>query len=67
MLTEKVISLIKSCIMHRENSDFKWTEADILKLAAGVESNTNHPIGKAIVEEARSIGCENVKVTSHQP
>lgn len=53
--------------MHRENSDFQWTEADILRLAAGVESNTNHPIGKAIVEEARSIGCENVKVTSHQP
>ncbi|KAG6532569.1 hypothetical protein ZIOFF_006418 [Zingiber officinale] len=37
------------------------TEADILRLAAGVESNTNHPIGKAIVEAAHSIGCENVK------
>lgn len=52
--------------MHRENSEFKWTEADILRLAAGVESNTNHPIGKAIVEAAHSIGCENIKVTSHQ-
>ncbi|WOL08706.1 copper-transporting ATPase PAA1, chloroplastic [Canna indica] len=47
----------------QENREFKWTEADILRLAAGVESNTNHPVGKAIVEAARSVGCQNVKAT----
>ncbi|KAJ0975053.1 hypothetical protein J5N97_017018 [Dioscorea zingiberensis] len=30
----------------------KWTEKEILTLAAGVESNTNHPVGKAIAEAA---------------
>ncbi|CAL9061477.1 unnamed protein product [Musa banksii] len=45
-----------------ETPKFKWTEADILRLAASVESNTNHPVGKAIVEAARSVGSQNVKV-----
>lgn len=40
----------------------KWTENEILNLAAGVESNTNHPVGKAITEAARAAGCHNVKV-----
>lgn len=35
---------------------------DILTLAAGVESNTIHPIGKAIVEAAQALNCTNVKV-----
>ncbi|KAJ0975029.1 hypothetical protein J5N97_016994 [Dioscorea zingiberensis] len=39
----------------------KWTEKEILTLAAGVESNTNHPVGKAIAEAARAAGCHNVK------
>lgn len=38
-----------------------WSEVDILKLAAGVESNTIHPIGKAIVEAAQALNCTNVK------
>ncbi|VFQ96348.1 unnamed protein product [Cuscuta campestris] len=42
-------------------STYKWSKADILKFAAGVESNTNHPIGKAIVEAANSMNCPNVK------
>lgn len=50
--------------MYSETPKFKWTEADILRLAASVESNTNHPVGKAIVEAARSVGSQNVKVTS---
>ncbi|XP_073118551.1 copper-transporting ATPase PAA1, chloroplastic [Henckelia pumila] len=40
----------------------KWSEADILKLAAGVESNTLHPIGKAIVEAAKVLNCPVMKV-----
>ncbi|KAJ6389659.1 hypothetical protein OIU77_027893 [Salix suchowensis] len=40
-----------------------WSEVEVLKLAAGVESNTIHPVGKAIVEAARAASCTNVKVT----
>ncbi|XP_073029172.1 copper-transporting ATPase PAA1, chloroplastic-like [Primulina eburnea] len=40
----------------------KWSEAEILKLAAGVESNTLHPIGKAIVEAAKVLKCPIMKV-----
>jgi Cu2+-exporting ATPase len=36
-----------------------------LKLAAGVESNTIHPVGKAIVEAARAASCTSVKVYMH--
>ncbi|PWA66437.1 copper-transporting ATPase PAA1, chloroplastic [Artemisia annua] len=43
------------------NSDEKWSETDVLKLAAAVESNTIHPIGKAILEAARSAKCPNLK------
>ncbi|KAH6831686.1 P-type ATP-ase 1 [Perilla frutescens var. hirtella] len=39
-----------------------WSEVDVLKLAAGVESSTIHPIGKAIVEAAKAQNCLNVKV-----
>ncbi|KAK1313856.1 hypothetical protein QJS10_CPA06g02030 [Acorus calamus] len=44
-----------------ENSNCKWTEYEVLRLAAGVESNTIHPVGKAIVEAASAAGCQNVK------
>lgn len=47
-----------------EKSNLKWSEVDILKLAAGVEANTVHPIGKAIVEAAQAIKCLNMKVPS---
>ncbi|XP_076902012.1 copper-transporting ATPase PAA1, chloroplastic-like [Bidens hawaiensis] len=43
------------------NSNEKWSESDVLKLAAAVESNTIHPIGKAILEAARVAKCSNVK------
>jgi Cu2+-exporting ATPase len=36
-----------------------------LKLAAGVESNTIHPVGKAIVEAAQAASCTSVKVYMH--
>ncbi|KAG6409149.1 hypothetical protein SASPL_132183 [Salvia splendens] len=42
-------------------SNYNWSEVDILKLAAGVESSTIHPIGKAIVEAANARNCLNVK------
>ncbi|KAL7205997.1 hypothetical protein ACSBR2_018831 [Camellia fascicularis] len=44
------------------NSNCTWSEVEVLKLAAGVESNTLHPIGKAIVEAARAANCWNVTV-----
>ncbi|XP_042010152.1 copper-transporting ATPase PAA1, chloroplastic-like [Salvia splendens] len=43
-------------------SNYNWSEVDILELAAGVESSTIHPIGKAIVEAAKARNCLNVKV-----
>ncbi|KAL7582821.1 hypothetical protein Lser_V15G46032 [Lactuca serriola] len=38
-----------------------WSENEVLKLAAAVESNTIHPIGKAIREAAKVAKCPNVK------
>nr|DAD41143.1 TPA_asm: hypothetical protein HUJ06_015466 [Nelumbo nucifera] len=46
----------------KKNSDHEWSEMEVLRLAAAVESNTIHPIGKAIVEAARLAGCQHVKV-----
>ncbi|KAF6148761.1 hypothetical protein GIB67_019369 [Kingdonia uniflora] len=48
----------------KSNLSHKWSEIEVLKLAAGVESNTIHPVGKAIVEAAKSAGCQSVKVIS---
>eukprot|EP01018_Ginkgo_biloba_P006157 Gb_11814 [translate_table: standard] len=39
-----------------------WSEMELLALAAGVESNTLHPIAKAVVQAARSVGCRHVMV-----
>lgn len=44
-----------------DNNSMHLSEAEVLKLAASVESNTIHPVGKAIVEAARSIGCQTFK------
>ena len=46
----------------RQHSDNIWSEDEVLKLAASVESNTIHPVGKAIVEAARAVKCPNIKV-----
>ncbi|KAI5593518.1 hypothetical protein BDE02_03G018700 [Populus trichocarpa] len=43
-----------------------WSEVEVLKLAAGVESNTIHPVGKAIVEAARAASCTSVKALYHK-
>ncbi|KAL3620933.1 Polyamine N-acetyltransferase 1 [Castilleja foliolosa] len=42
-------------------SNHYWSEAEVLKLAAGVESSTIHPIGKAIVAAAKASNCPNMK------
>ncbi|XP_020090350.1 copper-transporting ATPase PAA1, chloroplastic isoform X2 [Ananas comosus] len=50
-------------VSHSEgDQSSKLTEVDILALAAGVESYTNHPLGKAIVEAARVANSANMKV-----
>lgn len=46
----------------RDFGDNQWTEAEILSFAAGVESNTNHPLGKAIMEAAGAANCISMKV-----
>ncbi|KAI3966974.1 hypothetical protein MKX01_040615 [Papaver californicum] len=46
----------------KSSGNLKLSEFEVLRLAAGVESNTIHPVGKAIVEAARAAGCLNVKV-----
>lgn len=48
----------------RQNLGHAWSEVEVLRLAAGVESNTAHPVGKAIVEAAEAANCQNMKVTS---
>lgn len=56
------LQMILNMVQCRLNSNGNWSEVDILKLAAGVESSTIHPIGKAIVEAAKAQNCLNVKV-----
>ncbi|KAL6211410.1 hypothetical protein ACLB2K_016636 [Fragaria x ananassa] len=45
-----------------EESKHTWSDLEVLKFAAGVESNTIHPVGKAIVEAARAVNCQTIKV-----
>ncbi|XP_057976557.1 copper-transporting ATPase PAA1, chloroplastic isoform X1 [Malania oleifera] len=45
-----------------KTSNHNWSEVEVLKLAAGVESNTIHPVGKAIVEAAGAVNCQILKV-----
>ncbi|KMZ69976.1 Potassium-transporting ATPase B chain [Zostera marina] len=40
----------------------QFTEKEVLRLASGVESNSNHPVGKAILEAARAAGCSNTEI-----
>ncbi|PON63833.1 P-type ATPase, subfamily IB [Parasponia andersonii] len=46
----------------RQQSSYSWSEVEVLNLAAAVEANTVHPVGKAIVEAAQAINFQNVKV-----
>ncbi|XP_019461308.1 PREDICTED: copper-transporting ATPase PAA1, chloroplastic-like isoform X3 [Lupinus angustifolius] len=39
-----------------------WSDVEVLRLAAAVESNSVHPVGKAIVDAAKEFNCHNTKV-----
>ncbi|MBA0738984.1 hypothetical protein Gogos_012291, partial [Gossypium gossypioides] len=54
--------MIKCVLWCRQHFDRSWSEDDVLKLAAAVESNTIHPVGKAIVEAAQAVKSPNIKV-----
>ncbi|XP_052193142.1 copper-transporting ATPase PAA1, chloroplastic isoform X2 [Diospyros lotus] len=45
-----------------DDNDSQLSEVEVLKLAGAVESNTMHPIGKAIVQAAKAANCQNIKV-----
>jgi len=47
--------------IQRDFGDNQWTESEVLSFAAGVESNTNHPLGKAIMEAAGAANCISMK------
>ncbi|XP_061362408.1 copper-transporting ATPase PAA1, chloroplastic-like, partial [Gastrolobium bilobum] len=38
------------------------SDVEVLRLAAGVESNSVHPVGRAIVDAAQAVNCHNAKV-----
>lgn len=48
--------------LRRQNLNETWSEDEVLMLAAAVESNTTHPVGKAIVKAARAHNCQPMKV-----
>ncbi|KAL6515306.1 Polyamine N-acetyltransferase 1 [Orobanche hederae] len=50
-----------NCKVLDSTSTHNWSEVEVLKLAAGVESSTIHPIGKAIVEAAKALNCPSMK------
>ncbi|XP_020526220.1 copper-transporting ATPase PAA1, chloroplastic isoform X2 [Amborella trichopoda] len=60
----KVVTLEQEHLHFSQNrTSCTWSEHEVLRLAAAVESNTNHPIGKAIIEAAQAAGCQYVKAT----
>ncbi|KAJ6814748.1 copper-transporting ATPase PAA1, chloroplastic isoform X1 [Iris pallida] len=62
-VTRIMVSQYEVDQISKENMANKWTEDEILRLSAGVESNTNHPLGKAIMEAARAASCHIVEAT----
>ncbi|KAF9623757.1 hypothetical protein IFM89_005264 [Coptis chinensis] len=63
VVTKVVPSKYEEDTSIQQNSDCKWSQVEVLRLAAAVESNTIHPVGKAIVEAAQAAGFQGVKVT----
>ncbi|MDZ7611924.1 MAG: copper-translocating P-type ATPase [Candidatus Moranbacteria bacterium] len=43
-----------------------WSEEDVLKIAASLEKNSEHPIGKAVVAKAEEAGIELFKADNFQ-
>ncbi|XP_020697443.1 copper-transporting ATPase PAA1, chloroplastic isoform X2 [Dendrobium catenatum] len=63
VVTEVVVPYDGQHPYSKDTSHYMWSEIEVLRLASGVESNTNHPLGKAIVDAARVANCDNVKAT----
>jgi cation transport ATPase len=61
-IISEIFLLTNHIFVIRDFGDNQWTEAEILSFAAGVESNTNHPLGKAIMEAAGAADCIIMKV-----
>uniref|UniRef100_A0A453RI07 HMA domain-containing protein n=1 Tax=Aegilops tauschii subsp. strangulata TaxID=200361 RepID=A0A453RI07_AEGTS len=61
VVTKVIASHSEGGVNTKDSWNNEWTEGDILSLAAGVESNTNHPLGKAIMEAAQAANCINMK------
>ncbi|WVZ23536.1 hypothetical protein V8G54_002080 [Vigna mungo] len=45
-----------------ETEENALSDIEVLRLAAAVESNSIHPVGKAIVDAAVAVNCHNAKV-----
>ncbi|CAL0308176.1 unnamed protein product [Lupinus luteus] len=45
-----------------QTEETTWSDVEILRLAAAVESSSVHPVGKAIVDAAQELNCHNAKV-----
>ncbi|KAK9163166.1 hypothetical protein Syun_004068 [Stephania yunnanensis] len=61
-VTKVVTSGMEDAQDERKDSSHKWSQIEVLKLAAAVESNTMHPVGKAIVEAAKASGLQHIKL-----
>lgn len=61
VVTKVIASHSEGGVNTKDYRNNEWTEGDVLSLAAGVESNTNHPLGKAIMEAAQAANCINMK------
>jgi cation transport ATPase len=59
----EIFLLIKHFSFIRDSCNNEWT-GEILSLAAGVESNTTHPLGKAIMEAAQAANCLYLQVVA---
>ncbi|KAK7319428.1 hypothetical protein RJT34_04149 [Clitoria ternatea] len=62
-----VTNIVMPTCMENANSSHTaenaLSDVEVLRLAAGVESNSVHPVGKAIVDAAQAVNCHNAKVT----
>ncbi|KAI4342087.1 hypothetical protein MLD38_026745 [Melastoma candidum] len=61
-VVKKVLTFGSHQETNLRNSKGSWTEPEVLQLAAGVELNTVHPIGKAIVQAAQARILPKLKV-----
>ncbi|KAG0607893.1 hypothetical protein M758_8G062900 [Ceratodon purpureus] len=54
--------VVKSVICSSNVDDQKWTERDLLTVAAGVERTASHPVARALVQAAKNAGCRQALV-----